>query len=352
MFGKNHRKLVSLTKNSFQKSGYQIRHKSFYLDIDDDLDSWPRPQVNRILNVVPRGEEWIVERLGKKLETRKDGYFFAIPFIDSIRYAVDMREKALSIAPQAAITKDNVHVKVSGNLYCKFVDSEKAAYGSKNPIYAVKQHAMSSMRAAIGEMELDEILHARKKLNTIIKETVQSASEAWGLEIRRYEITEIAPDKFIMEAMDKQAAAERERRKKVLEAEGDKTAAELESEGAKIRIKNLSEGEKIKLVNEATAHKERVILEAQAEVDATEMKAHAQAKAINIVAEALKGTSSSDAARLNVAHHLIRMYGDIGQKSNTMIFSDRPADMNSLIAQATAIVDNTREANVKKSSEE
>lgn len=115
-----------------------------------------------------------------------------------------MREKALSITPQSAITKDNVSVKVSGNLYCQFVDAEKAAYGSKNPIYAVKQHAQSAMRAAIGELELDQILHARAKLNSMIREAVADAAAAWGLEIKRYEITDVTPDKYITEAMDKQ----------------------------------------------------------------------------------------------------------------------------------------------------
>ncbi len=88
------------------------------------------------------------------------------------------------------------------------------------------------MRAAIGELELDQILHARATLNSMIRKSVDEAAQNWGLEIKRYEITEVSPDKFITEAMDKQAAAERERRKKVLEAEGDKRSAELESEGA------------------------------------------------------------------------------------------------------------------------
>lgn len=157
----------------------------------------------------------VVERLGKLNSIKESGWFFAIPFIDQIRFVVDMREKALSITPQSAITKDNVHVQVSGNLYCQFVDPEKAAYGSKNPIYAVKQHAQSSMRAAIGELELDQILRARAELNTVIRATVQEAAEAWGLEIKRYEITEVSPDKFITEAMGRQAASERERRSKV-----------------------------------------------------------------------------------------------------------------------------------------
>ncbi len=203
----------------------------------------------------------VIERLGKFHDTKDGGWFVAIPFVDQIRFVVDMREKALNITPQSAITKDNVHVHVSGNLYCQFVDAEKAAYDSKNPIYAVKQHAQSSMRAAIGELELDEILHARARLNQIIKSTIQESAQAWGIEIKRYEITTVTPDKFITEAMDKQAAAERHRRKKVLDAEGDKRAAELESEGVKIRMKNESEGMLIKMTNEAEAAKIKATVE-------------------------------------------------------------------------------------------
>lgn len=115
----------------------------------------------------------IIERLGSYHQTHLGGFFFAIPFVDDIRFVIDMRERALSIDPQSCITKDNVHVQVSGNLYCQFLDAKKAAYGAKNPLYAVRQHAQSSMRAAIGELELDQILHDRIHLNNAIRSTVQ-----------------------------------------------------------------------------------------------------------------------------------------------------------------------------------
>jgi len=308
------------------------------LDFDDDFDNWPRTKANTVFNICPQGSQMVIERLGK-LHTIKDGgFFFAIPLIDEIRFVVDMREKALNIPPQSAITKDNVHVHVSGNLYCQFTSAEKAAYGSVNPVYAVKQHAQSSMRAAIGELELDEILHARARLNTLIKNSIQDSARVWGIDILRYEITTVSPDKFITEAMDKQAAAERDRRKKVLEAEGDKRSAELESEGVKIRMKNESEGTLIKMQNEAEAFKLKMILEAQGEVAVIEMRAKAQAEAIRVIAEALKCDNASDAAKLAIAREYISMYSDIGQKSNTMVFSDRPADVNALMAQASLVV--------------
>jgi regulator of protease activity HflC (stomatin/prohibitin superfamily) len=267
--------------------GTTTRKFASYVDFDDDLDNWPRAQTNTVINVCPQGEQMVVERLGKLNDVKSGGFFFAIPLIDSIRYVVDMREKALSITPQSCITKDNVHVQVSGTLYCQFVDAKAAAYGSKNPIYAVKQHAQSSMRAAIGELELDQVLHARGQLNTMIRLSVQDAATSWGLEIKRYEITEVTPDKHMTDAMNKQAAAERERRKKVLEAEGDKRQAELQSEGEKIRMKNESEGTLIKITNEAEARKIQLVLEAQGEAAVIEMKAAAQAKAIETVANSL-----------------------------------------------------------------
>lgn len=250
-----------------------------------------------------------------------------------------MREKALQIQPQAAITKDNVSVRVSGNLYCQFVDAERAAYGSNNPIYAVTQHAQSAMRAAIGELELDQILHARAQLNQMILLAVQKAAEAWGLEIKRYEITDVSPDKHITEAMDKQAAAERERRKQVLEAEGDKRSQELHSEGVKIKLQNESEGDLIKVRNEAEGARVRWEVEAAGEAAAIMLKAKAQAAAIRTLAETLgESDEMREAAKLFVAKQYIDMYGEMGAKSNTMMFSDKPADINALMAQASMVI--------------
>jgi regulator of protease activity HflC (stomatin/prohibitin superfamily) len=203
----------------------------------------------------------VIERLGKLRRVQKPGLFFAIPLIDKIRFVIDMREVAIKITPQSGITKDNVKLDVSGNVYCQFIDAEKAAYGANNPLYAVVQHAQSAMRAAIGELELDEVLHARARLNTFIQNAVAESAKSWGLEIKRYEITDITPDTFMAESMDKQAAAERVRRAKVLDAEGNKKASELESEGERVRLKNESEGMLIKITNEAEARKRQLLLE-------------------------------------------------------------------------------------------
>ncbi|CAM9514649.1 unnamed protein product [Ascophyllum nodosum] len=311
-------------------------------------DSWPITHANTILNVCPQGERMVVERLGRLHTIESPGWFFSIPVFDKIAYKVDMRERNITIAPQSAITKDNVSVEVSGNLYVRFTDPEKAAYGSANPLYAVRQHAQSSMRAAIGELELDEILHAsRAKLNDMIRLTIQTAADAWGLEVKRYEITEITPDTQISEAMDRQAAAERIRRERVLTAEGEKKAYTLKSEGVKIQLINESEGQLIQVENAAKATKERLKLEAEGEAEARIVKANAEAKALTLVAEALQEASGGDAAQLQIAKQYIEMYGEMGKTSNTMLFSDRPADVNALIGQAAAVLNASNAATRK-----
>jgi len=299
-----------------------------------EVYNWPMTKPNTILNIVPQGKMYVVERFGKLHEIQPSGFFLAIPFLDEIAYIIDMRERAIDIPPQSAITRDNVTVDVSGNLFLAFVDPERAAYGARNPLYAVMQHAQSAMRSAIGEMELDEILHGRARLNTLIKGSVQESAVTWGLDIRRYEITEISPDPVIRQAMDKQAAAERTRREQVLQAEGEKRRAELSSEGVKISLSNESEGNLIKVKNEAEAAKVKLVREAEGEAMAVELRAKAQAEAIQRVAAELLKPGGADAAKFALAREYVDMYGEMGKQSNTMLFNDRPADMNALLSQA------------------
>jgi regulator of protease activity HflC (stomatin/prohibitin superfamily) len=190
------------------------------------------------------------------------------------------------------------------------------------------------MRSAIGEMELDEILHGRARLNALIKGSLQEAALPWGLEIRRYEITEITPDHQIRIAMDKQAAAERDRREHVLRAEGSKQEVQLASEGLKISLTNESEGNLIKVKNEAEASKQKIMLEAEGTARAIILTAGAQAEALQLIAAQLNQEGGQVAAKIALARDYVSMYGVMGQKSNTIMFNDRPADVNALLAQA------------------
>ena len=190
------------------------------------------------------------------------------------------------------------------------------------------------MRSAIGEMELDEILHGRARLNALIKGSLQEAAVPWGLEIRRYEITEITPDQQIRIAMDKQAAAERDRRENVLRAEGDKQRATLTSEGVKISLTNESEGNLIKVQNEADAQRTKILKEAEGTAEAIRMTAKAQAEALRTIATELEKPTGQLAAQLALAKDYVSMYGEMGKESNTMIFNERPGDVSALLVQA------------------
>lgn len=319
----------SLSSYSFEGGGSSSTGMS-----SNSLSKWPVRKQNTILNIVPQGKRMVVERFGKMHAIHQSGYFFAVPFIDDVAYVIDVREQAIDIPPQSTITRDNVSVDVSGNLFVAFVDPERAAYGATNPIYAAVQHAQSAMRSVIGEMELDEILHDRARLNTVIKGAVQEAAVVWGLDVRRYEITEITPDAVIRHAMDKQAAAERARREQVLQAEGDKRTQELTSEGTKISLTNESEGNLIKVTNEADGENIKLVREAMGEAESIKIKALAQAEAVRVIANELQKPGGPQAANLALARDYVAMYGQMGSQSNTLMFNERPADMNALLAQA------------------
>lgn len=206
------------------------------------------------------------------------------------------------------------------------------------------------MRSAIGEMELDEILHGRARLNSLIKGSLQEAAIPWGLEIRRYEITEITPDQQIRIAMDKQAAAERARREQVLRAEGDKRRAELESEGVKISLTNESEGTLIKIRNEAEAEKSKIMMEAQGNAESIRLLAQSQAEALRAISAELNKTGGREAAQLALAREYVNMYGEMGKQSNTILFNDRPADVNALLTQAVTAMQATADAQANYSN--
>lgn len=166
---------------------------------------------------------------------------------------------------------------------------------------------------------LDDVLHQRALLSSQVRIAVQEAATAWGIDIKRCEITEVIPDSKVSAAMDRQAAAERERREKVLQAEGEKQSMSLRSEGQLIRTRN-----------EAQAQKERLALEADG-----------YASALRTLSAALKDEGGKEAAQLLIARQYIDMYGQIGQSSNTMIFNDRPADVQALLAQSAAVMSAT-----------
>lgn len=295
--------------------------------------SWPVSSANTILNVCPQGERMVIERFGSLNRIVDSGLFWTIPLVDQISFRVDMRERTIRYPPQLAITKDNVSVEVSAVVFMKFVNVQAACYGASNPLVAVMELAKSAMRSRIGEIELDDLFHSRASVNDQVRAVISEAAPNWGLVVTRHEILDVQPDARISEAMDRQAAAERARRERVLQAEGEKEVVRLESEGMRIQSENESEGDRIRARNKALA-----------EAEATRLKADATASAIDTIADALEKKNGREAASLALASEYIDMYGEMGAKSNTLMVGDNPADVRSLMAQAARAFDVAKKA--------
>eukprot|EP01006_Ploeotia_vitrea_P032022 TRINITY_DN642_c0_g1_i2.p1 TRINITY_DN642_c0_g1~~TRINITY_DN642_c0_g1_i2.p1 ORF type:complete len:353 (+),score=48.74 TRINITY_DN642_c0_g1_i2:114-1061(+) len=287
---------------------------------------------NTIINICGQNEEMIIERFGKFHRKQKPGVFACVPLIDRIPYRVDMRELTIPVHPQSAITKDNVSVELGGNIYIQFVDSYKAAYGAYQPIYAVSQHAQSAMRAIVGDTTLDELFHRRNEMNTYILQSLEAAAEAWGIKVHRYEITTVHTDPKIHDAMNKQAAAERQRREDVLHAEATKRTLILESEGKKEKLINESEGHKIETINKASADAEALRLSADAHRYQQEQEANGKAAALLEIGKALATEDGQHASRFTIAQKYLEEYGKIVNGSNTVVL---PSNCDNVVDMVT-----------------
>jgi len=214
--------------------------------------------------IVRQAEKGIVERLGRYKETLDPGLRFLVPFIDSLRARVDMRETVLDIEPQAVITKDNVGVTVDAVVFYYVTDAKSVKYEVANFYIAVSKLAQTNLRNLVGDMTLDETLASRERINSSLRSTLDEATDKWGVKVTRVEVKEIQPPKDITESMSKQMKAEREKRatileaeayrqKKILEAEGDKQNAILVAEGARQSLILKAEGEAKAIENVSNA---------------------------------------------------------------------------------------------------
>jgi len=267
------------------------------------------------VTVIHQAEKGLVERFGRYKETLDPGLRFLIPFVDNLRYRVDMRENVLDVEPQPVITKDNVTVTVDAVVYNYVTDAKAVRYEVANFNVAVSKLAQTNLRNLIGDMALDETLTSRERINASLRETLDEATDKWGVKVTRVEVKEIEPPRDISEAMSKQMKAEREKRatilaaeayreKQILEAEGDKQNAILVAEGARQASILRAEGEAKAIENVSKAADEFFIGNAQLlkqlEVtqaslqDNTKLVVSDQSRLINVLglAEALSRTQS------------------------------------------------------------
>ena len=273
--------------------------------------------VKKTIVIISQSETQIIERLGKYYATLKPGINIIIPFIDRAkemvtlkngRYvysnSIDLREQVYDFDRQNVITKDNIQMEINALLYFQIVDPFKAVYEINNLPNAIEKLTQTTLRNIIGEMELDQTLTSRDTINTKLRGVLDDATNKWGIKVNRVELQDIIPPSSVLQAMEKQMQAERDKRATILTSEGNKQAQILQSEG-----------EKAAKINRAEAEKQKAILLAEGEATARIRKAEAEARAIDQITQAV-GQSSNPANYL-LAKNYIQMMEQRAQGDKT-----------------------------------
>ncbi len=183
------------------------------------------------VRVVPQGSKQVVQRLGKYHRTLGPGLNVLIPYVDSIAYKVTTKDIVLDIPSQEVITKDNAVIIANAVAYINIVSPEKAVYGVENYTLAIQNLVQTSLRSILGELDLDQALSSRDQIKSKLKAAISDDISDWGITLKTVEIQDINPSDTMQQAMEEQAAAERQRRATVTRAEGEKSAAILEADG-------------------------------------------------------------------------------------------------------------------------
>merc|ERR1712050_103649 len=282
--------------------------------------------INTVILFVPQQEAWIIERFGKYHRILDPGLNFVIPVVDTIKYVHSLKELAIDIPKQSAITVDNVTLQIDGVLYLRVHDPFKASYGVEDAENAVSLLAQTTMRSEIGKISLDTVFREREQLNINIVDQINRAAEPWGVRCMRYEIRDIKLPQRIAEAMQMQVEADRKKR-----------AAILESEGTRETDINVAEGRKKARILASEADKTEQINSAMGEAEAMLAVAKAKAEALERVATAIGEKYGTHAVSLKVAEEYIEAFGKIAKEGNTILLPSNTGDVSSMVAQALAI---------------
>ena len=282
--------------------------------------------------VVPQQSAYIVEFVGKYSRTLKAGFHVLIPFVERVAYKHTLKEMAIDIAEQICITKDNVQVGIDGVLYMQILDASRASYGIANYEFAISQLAQTTLRSQIGKIELDRTFEERATINANVVSELDKASEPWGVKVLRYEIKSINPPRDVIQAMEKQMRAEREKRAVILTSEGERDA--------KI---NQAEGEKQRVIKESEASRQQQINVAAGEAEAILAVATATAEGLRRVAESVSTAGGREAMQLRIAEDYVTQLGNLARTANTLVVPANLTDIAGMIALATKVFDQTRQ---------
>lgn len=283
--------------------------------------------VIKALKVVPQQNSWVVERLGRFHAALLPGLNIVIPFVDRVAYKHMLKEVPLDVPSQICITRDNTQLQVDGILYFQVTDPKLASYGTSDYVLAITQLAQTTLRSAIGKMELDKTFEERDHINGAVVAALDEAATSWGVKVLRYEIKDLTPPKEILHAMQAQITAEREKR-----------ALIAASEGRKQEQINIATGEREAFIQRSEGEKQAAINTAEGQAEAIKTVASATAQAIQQVAQAIQSPGGMDAVNLKVAEKYVEAFGNVAKEGNTLILPGNMADMGSMVAAAMSIV--------------
>lgn len=262
------------------------------------------------MKIVPQQEIWVVERFGRFIRRLEPGLNWIVPFTDIVSNRLSLKEEAVEVSEQTAVTQDNVSVVLDGIVYVKIFDPVAATYGVKNPISSLTQLVQTTMRSEIGKIALDNTFEERETLNAKVLEAINEASISWGVKCLRYEIKDIKIPEDIRKAMELQMTAERQKRARILESEGLRQSQ---------------------------------INHAKGEAESIEMIALASARGIELIAAALGQTGGEKAASLQVAEKYIDAFKQLAKETNTVVLPANLQHPGSMIAEAMTIYDSIRQ---------
>lgn len=270
-----------------------------------------------IIRIVPQNSAYVIERLGKYASTLEAGFHLLVPFLDRVAYKHSLKEFAIDVPEQQAITKDNVPLGIDGVLYLRIMDPKSASYGVENLRFAITQLAQTTMRAEIGKISLDATFESRESINAIVTNAIDEASEAWGTKVLRYEIKDISPPSTILDEMEKQMAAERQRRVAVTTSEGYRQAQ----------------------INEAEGDQQATVLRAQGLADAVEIEATARASAIKTISEAINTEGGTTAVAQQLSEQYIAAFEKLARDGTVVLLPADASDVTSVVSKAFTAFD-------------
>lgn len=258
--------------------------------------------------------------MGKFSRILEPGLNVLIPVVDKVKYVQSLKEIAVDIPKQSAITSDNVTLSIDGVLYLRIIDAYKASYGVEDPEFAITQLAQTTMRSELGKISLDKVFRERENLNVQIVDSINKASEAWGMCCLRYEIRDIKLPNRVQEAMQTQVEAERRKRACILESEG-KREAEI----------NIAEGLKRSLILKSEAERQQQINKAEGEAIGIIKIAEAKAEGLRKVENVLR--EGREAAGLGVAEKYVEAFGGMINGGGTVVLGMDAGDVPKMVTQ-------------------